>query len=633
MQEVRKRRDDIDGLRAIAVLSVVLYHYFPALAPGGFIGVDVFFVISGFLITGLIVGDLKESSFSFGGFYARRIRRLFPSLLAILIASYAFGWFVLSPEQFEHLGAYLAAAAAFGSNFLSLHEAGYFSSDSHTKPFLHLWSLGIEEQFYVLWPILLWVTYRLRVSPLVLALIIGVTSFVLNVAYLQGDLGTVGHDVGAVAAFYSPLARFWELMLGAIVSLMTLKIRAANILSIAGAVLLALSIYGFVDPSSFPGWLALLPTLGAAFIIAAGRPAAVNRVLSHRVLQGIGTISYPLYLWHWPLLSFATIMLGDLSVAVRAGLLASSVVLSYATWRFVERPIRFGASRPVGRIAALCGALFVMGAIGLATVQQHGMGWRFDSPVANRGEIGNAFFFAHPERTFHPCEPSQLFEHRLRINGYPGRCVQTRAGVPTIALLGDSVAEDLIVGLAEAHPQANIVTYIRNAMPFASKNPNPDRDFSEILDHVIADRSIDTVIIGAQWGWRQAHEVDDFALGLDKTVDLLVRAGKMVYLLDGRPTLPFEPDRCKLAIRGKTECTISSEQFLRERARYWPILSQVAANHPGVKLVPVTGLCDGPTCSMAADGQLLFRDSMHLTLEGSRYVVQRISPILSLGSE
>src|ERR1700691_5932961 len=210
---VPQYRADIDGLRGIAVLSVLGFHAFPTWVRGGFTGVDVFFVISGFLISTIIFGSLARDGFSFVEFYSRRIRRIFPALLLILIAGYAFGWLVLLPEDYKQLGKQIAGGAGFVSNFVLWNESGYFDSAAETKPLLHLWSLGIEEQFYIIWPSLLWLGWKYRLNLLTVTLIVAAASFALNIAEAGSD---------SVAAFYSPQTRFWELMVGSALAYGTL---------------------------------------------------------------------------------------------------------------------------------------------------------------------------------------------------------------------------------------------------------------------------------------------------------------------------------------------------------------------------------------------------------------------------
>lgn len=291
-------RADIDGLLAIAVLIVVAFHAFPSLLPGGFVGVDIFFVISGYLIGSIILSQLDRGSFSFGDFYARRIKRIFPALLLVLIFCYGVGWFNLIDTEYKELGIQIAAGAAFVANLALWHEAGYFDAVAETKPLLHLWSLGVEEQFYLFWPLVLWGCRKIRINPLVAIVGVGVGSFVLNMA-------TVGRD--PTADFYSPFTRFWELMIGCGLAYWHVvsprgSVRRASACGAVGFALIVAAVVLLRGQDRFPGWEALLPTVGAFLIIAGGTDGWLNRrVLRARPLVWIGLISFPLYLWHWPL--------------------------------------------------------------------------------------------------------------------------------------------------------------------------------------------------------------------------------------------------------------------------------------------------------------------------------------------
>jgi peptidoglycan/LPS O-acetylase OafA/YrhL len=370
-------RSDIDGLRAVAVLSVVLFHAFPDILPGGFTGVDVFFVISGFLISTILYSNLATGRFSIADFYGRRIRRIFPALILVMASCYALGWFVLLPDEYAQLGKHIAGGAGFVQNFVLWNESGYFDNAADTKPLLHLWSLGIEEQFYIVWPILLWIGYRLRLNLLSLTLLIAIVSFVLNIRGIN-----VTKDL--TATFYSPQTRFWELLIGATAAYLTLypsaKFKAfvaqviasiksafvvivwnkdkqqalqgkatspvsnANLYSIAGLLILLLGMALVNKHSAFPGWWALMPTIGSVLLIIAGPTAIINRtLLSNKVMVAIGLISYPLYLWHWAILSFLRIMQGEVAPWwQRAIAVLLAVVLSTLTYKFIEKPIRFG---------------------------------------------------------------------------------------------------------------------------------------------------------------------------------------------------------------------------------------------------------------------------------------------------
>jgi len=357
-------RADIDGLRAVAVIAVVIFHAFPGAIPGGFIGVDIFFVISGFLISTIVFESLERSEFSLREFYGRRVRRIFPALIVVLIVSLLFGWFALLTDEYSRLGKHVAGGAAFISNIVSLKEGGYFDTAAGMKPMLHLWSLAIEEQFYLFWPLLVAYVWKRRISFLKLTAVVAMLSFAVNI-YLVGRHPTT--------AFYSPLSRFWELMIGAVLAYIALHApelnrNYKNAQSACGFLLLIIG-FMFVDAGgAFPGWWALLPTLAGFLIISAGPASWLNRnVLSNRGLVWFGLISYPLYLWHWPLLSFARIVSGiEPPVELRIAIVISSVPLAWLTYRFIEKPFRSGmqSGRKVFFAAGLMGC--VSAAAGLA---------------------------------------------------------------------------------------------------------------------------------------------------------------------------------------------------------------------------------------------------------------------------
>ncbi|MDM0060498.1 acyltransferase family protein [Variovorax sp. J22G21] len=362
-----KYRPDIDGLRAVAVLSVLGFHAFPQWVKGGFIGVDIFFVISGFLISTIIFASLEGKGFSYGEFYARRIKRIFPALWLVMGATFAFGWYTLLPNEWKQLGKHMAAGAGFVSNFAFWGEAGYFDNAAETKPLLHLWSLAIEEQFYIFWPLLLGLAWRRKWR--VLAVVGGVVaaSFLLNVGTIHSH---------RTAAFYSPLSRFWELMAGGMLAYMRLHkphmlVKHRNVQAIAGFVLLALGLVLLRSSKAFPGWWALLPVLGTFYCISAGPQAWLNRhVLGSKPLVWVGLISYPLYLWHWPLLAFARIFEGKTpSDAVRAAAMVAAIVLAWLTWRFVERYTRQTTRRPV--MVGLAASLVAFVLLGLLAFTGH----------------------------------------------------------------------------------------------------------------------------------------------------------------------------------------------------------------------------------------------------------------------
>lgn len=378
-------RADIDGLRAIAVMAVVAFHAFPSWMGGGFIGVDIFFVISGFLISTIIFENLDKGTFRFSEFYARRIKRIFPALSTVLVACLLFGWFSLLPDELHQLGKHVTAGAGFVSNFVLWAESGYFDNSAEMKPLLHLWSLGIEEQFYIFWPFLIWLAWRSRMNVYGVIGLLGLGSFVCNIA-------TVYHD--PVAAFYSPLTRFWELLCGAVLaryaldstnavshgSLISSKQKKfftfsldrrfqflkSDVLACTGSFLLILGFTVINKELSFPGHVALLPVLGTFLLIAAGPRAWINRsVLSNKILVWIGLISFPLYLWHWPILSFGRIIYFDAPpLKFKVAAVVASFILAWLTMTYIEKPCRFRGGNALRTARWLFVVLMSLAAVG-----------------------------------------------------------------------------------------------------------------------------------------------------------------------------------------------------------------------------------------------------------------------------
>jgi peptidoglycan/LPS O-acetylase OafA/YrhL len=292
-------RPEIDGLRAFAILSVVIYHYFPNYLKGGFIGVDIFFVISGFLITGHIFKKLENGQFSFSHFFSRRIRRIFPALILVMICSLIFGWFVLLADEYNQLGKHVASASAFIYNFILASENGYFDNAAQTKPMLHLWSLAVEEQFYIIWPLVLLIFWKLKFNLLIITIFVALISFYLNLRFVHSY---------PVQTFFWPVGRFWELLSGSILAYLLLykadllgkfnfwinkyflgfvnfkdvvhdNQTVSNFMTFLGFLLLIFGVTHINENQPFPSKVALVPVLGTVLVIAGGSKAWLNRTL------------------------------------------------------------------------------------------------------------------------------------------------------------------------------------------------------------------------------------------------------------------------------------------------------------------------------------------------------------------
>jgi len=443
-------RAEIDGLRAFAVLSVVAYHAFPSWLKGGFIGVDVFFVISGFLITSHIFENLDKGQFSFTDFFGRRIRRIFPALILVMACSLAFGWFALLADEFAQLGKHVASGAAFITNFILVDESGYFDNAAETKPMLHLWSLAVEEQFYIVWPLVLWLGWKRKFNLLTITVLVAVISFYLNLRFVKSH---------PTETFFWSVGRFWELLSGSVLAwlflyksdeLSRLKLwvdksllriihfkeieangsTTSNLMSFFGLLLLTYGAIRINESLSFPSKWALIPVLGTLLIIASGSKAWLNRIfLMNPIAVWFGLFSYPLYLWHWPILSFLQIIEGEMphrDARIIAVFLAT--ILAWVTYRFIEKPIRFGTNKSY-KTAILIVLIVFVGTTGMyfqntEGLTHHNQKLSYISKAMNDWEYPKGLIERNGFLSTSNKDPSVLFIGDSHIEQYGPRIVQ-----------------------------------------------------------------------------------------------------------------------------------------------------------------------------------------------------------------
>jgi peptidoglycan/LPS O-acetylase OafA/YrhL/lysophospholipase L1-like esterase len=624
-------RAEIDGLRGIAVLAVIGFHAFPEYFPGGFVGVDVFFVISGFLISSIILRQLGRSQFTFADFYARRIRRIFPALLVVLTACLLFGGLVLLPNELEQLGKHIGSAAIFISNFTLWFESGYFDTATEFKPLLHLWSLGIEEQFYLLWPLvllLLWKRPRMiRASVALLTL----GSFVLCL--------WIGSR-SSVANFYFPLSRFWELGLGCLLAVAKQSTAfqsdrsrrfttvADSLLPVVGVVLIGVALLLFDRKTAFPGWAALLPTAGAICIIAARSGSWFQRrIMASGFLVFIGAISYPLYLWHWPALSFAAILeAGTPTATFRVVAVSLSVALAWLTFIFFERPIR---AQRAGRVTfALVSGLAILGTAGIGMYALRGFPERFDVDV-------QALI---PEPRRNELCPEEFRRHR--IFNY---CKSTHAAPPAVLFLGDSRAQSIYDGVADALGPRHAVGLLARGgcPPFLSGDLHYIdqqgclevwRSFVEYAEKV---QPRVVVLVGGGVHLLDPSEAtlekssdfttpaEAFKHGLRELVTTLEGASHVIYIrvlpyFETSPSCFLRP----LRLPGSACSPTMPRRVLEADIRSFDnILDELRREIPHLELVDsFDALCDATTCAQQLpSGELLYIDHIHLSSAGGRH--------------
>jgi peptidoglycan/LPS O-acetylase OafA/YrhL len=464
-------RPDINGLRALAVLGVVAFHVGMPFAPGGFAGVDIFFVISGFLISRIILSEGEAGAFSFLDFYGKRVRRILPALLVVLGFSWIAGWLLLEPEEFRRFGGHMEGSSYFTVNLWLYRQAGapgaYFLPNSRYFPLLHLWSLSIEEQFYLVWPAILIVLLRFRRAVAPGIVLIFVASLVYGVVLTRTD---------STAAFFHLTSRAWELALGALLAqrevfsaLPRLSPRQAD-LSVGVGVALMLFSMGWLlsDASPWPGSLALVPTLGSALVIATPGSRLGAVLLGNRIARFFGRISYPLYLWHWPLLSFAHNRYGDdLPLWLTVLLAAAAVALAAVTFRLVEKPVAaVYRRRPIATATPLLAGLALMGVLGSATRRADGFPHRFPAEFAlitgkhiKTGLSGTAAHTSCWDENVNDRSPLNTAREVARGFFATHLCAKVSdPGKPTIMVVGDSHARHLLAGLEAVYgDRANIL--------------------------------------------------------------------------------------------------------------------------------------------------------------------------------
>ena len=669
-----KYRPDVDGLRAVAVLAVVAFHAFPSWIRGGFIGVDVFFVISGYLISTIIFENLDKGTFSFTEFYARRIKRIFPALLLVLIACFVFGWFALLTDEYKQLGKHIAAGAGFVSNFILWSEAGYFDNSAETKPLLHLWSLGIEEQFYIVWPLFLWFAWKRKFNLLTVTVIFAVATFILNLKGVKQDMD---------ATFYSPQTRFWELLSGSLLSWFTLYKKDAfgnikskldvrlsrffysekqegdgrilvNVLSFVGLFILLYGFWRINKELSFPGKWALVPVLGAVLIITAGSKAWVNRtILSNKLTVWFGLISFPLYLWHWPLLSFARIIEGEVpSRNIRIAAVVLSIALAWLTYKLVERPLRFGNYSRV-KVTVLVVLMAIVGFVGYNTYSRNGLSFRSISKVNS----------LHTEQLRYTSSYSKdcITDHPYATRG----CYESEKKYPaTIALIGDSHMLALKHGFKKLFDNGslgfNLIAIGKSSCsPFlyTENTTNSTESCIDIITpaikEMIARDDVKWIILVARYSVKFDGKVfgkikkninktysysnnnvksniskDVFELGLRSTIDEITKSGKKVIFVHQLPELGFDIRKClkRFASTLSDNCSLNLNVVKERLAPYKDSVNRIIGDNPNViQYDPLRLVCNNNACKpFNRDGFLFYRDDNHMSMIGSEEIANHI---------
>jgi len=646
-------RRDVDGLRAVAIIAVVVYHAFPSILPSGNVGVDIFFVISGYLISQLLIRQFVKNTFSFSDFYNRRIRRIFPALLCMLIVVMVMGLLFLFPNEYAQLGRHIGAGAGFFANLLLYTEVNYFDKSAAYKPLLHLWSLGVEEQFYVVWPILLYVfRHRLRSVPALITTLIA-ASFLVN---LRLD------DTAPIASFYWPMSRVWELLVGTLVVHIlanpTIRQRLfftpiiAHSISAIGIIMLVAGMFWANGDASYTYYSAIVPITGAILVIVAGERAWFNRViLANPMMVWIGLISFPLYLWHWPLLSFANFFTNTVpSIAIRIVLVGISVLLAWLTYAYLEKPLRQGKLRTIST-RYFSYATFACGIVGYFLI-----GSGIIAPF-NRNEP-DAIANTHP--TIITSTPLCA---GIETN-YLVTCLHHQRGNNVgeeFVFIGDSHAEVLAAG--SNIPQSTTVFAAHYCLPLLgterfvdqSTSPfgcadinklpafinnlraNPPAHHRTILlagrfialepsSNVLSDRRGYYQFSGPRIPASMVNLDVVFQTGLHRTMTALTSLpNTSVVFIDQVPELDYMPMNCnRLQLfhsLADSTCITPQQPIINAFMRYKNNVSTVLGQFPMVRRYdPMNVLCRADECAIMTNGYALYIDTNHLTTYGANLV-------------
>lgn len=611
-------RPEIDGLRALAVMAVIFFHMDFQFFQGGFIGVDLFFVISGYLITNLIVSDLQIKQFSLIKFYERRARRILPALLVTLLASYAFSWFFMLPDAHRSIGQYVVASLVFSSNILFfIQNKNYFNLGEEENPLLHTWSLALEEQYYILFPLLLLLLWPSRTRLLVT--LVGLFFLSLAVAHWQ----VIQQPI---AAFYLLPSRIWELLAGALAALyldqralQTKSIHAY--LSLLGLALMVGSILFFDKNTPTPGVYTLIPVLGCVlFIVFAQQGAWAYRCLSQGWVVSIGLISYSLYLWHQPILVYTQLLLLEpLSSASKLFiLLPIMLICAYLTWLFIERPFRnkqqVSHKQFIAWIAPLSIVLISLGVIGQFTNGFETRNHLFQRLASNMG------FGKQCNGNVH----------------YQAACASSPN--PAIATLGNSYMVHFAKNLTQEYPELGVLQLTKEGCEIGliEKNlalhQNTCIDFyTKALQTIKSLSSIKLVVISSPFN---GVLDEDYYASLQSIISSLNESGLPVLVLGPTPDAPFNVGRClvkqhylSLSPSKNNACDFPVSDKQRQKVAKLQTLTQQALAAQFIDLTET--ICPHQQCRMHLDnGLLMYTDQGHLSVEAASYVLRQLRPEL-----
>lgn len=641
-------RADVDGLRALALIPILFFHVGIDITPGGFIGVDMFFVISGYLIIAIIQRQMTQGVFTLTDFMARRVRRIFPAAFILLVSVLIAGWFLLGPYDYAELGKSARYNALFSANFYFWQQTGYFDTAANLKPLLHTWSLAVEEQFYFLLPLLLLLIQRFQQSTrLLIIAAITLASFMASWWVVRQDIDT---------AYYLLHTRAWELLLGGLLAFVPTRLNQNRVIAgmIGGAgflTLIALFItYHHPPAMQFPGPAALPPTLATAAVIWAGPHTWSSRLLALRPVVFVGKISYSWYLWHWPIIVFANYWFPDqLGLTEKLLLLLAGFIMGFISWLLVEEPLRkkkiLKTNKPLFATAIACTLLIVISA------QQIRVNEGYAQRLPEKAQQYEAA--RHRNKTEKRCET--LTASDLQADKVCRLGSATNGTPPQIVSWGDSHSGALLPLFEDFANEHGISFWHTSQLacpPFISvtwEKKIACNAYNQAMLEFIERHRIPNVILTSRWpafldgddkgntafiltppeGMDRAQF---YAENLQKTVTAIRALGSNVWLVKQVPSHPFEPPKhlTVLAMQGKNTEGLgrSYEDHLQHQQAVNRIIDDIA-RQDGVYVLDATEiLCsDHKVCITELGGHSLYRDDNHLSPLGARYIKAMMNPV------
>lgn len=623
-------RAEIDGLRALAVLAVLLFHAGLGV-QGGYVGVDVFFVISGYLITGLILQDMEQGRFTLRAFWERRIRRIMPPLVVMLLVTLAAGWLLLLAEDFKELGQSAVAQALLLSNVFFWRESGYFEQSADLKPLLHTWSLAVEEQFYLFFPLVL-VALRKFFPALLrsLLLLLLVTSLVIGIYWCR---------TRPEAGFYLLPSRAWELLIGALLAMSPFTFSPSRrwlpeLLGVAGLGMILYAVFAFNTRTRFPGVAALIPCLGSALVIACGTRSMAGRLLALPWLVGIGLVSFSLYLWHWPLLVFSKYWASvPLTVWQRILLLTATGILAALSWKWVEQPFRkrvvCGSRRSIYAFGAACSGLML--ALGCALHLLHGVPARIPA-AAQIYAAGRSDSIFRKEVSLEQAQRGDFVTLGGKEQRPPGVLVWGDSHAMALLPVMDDLCKDKgVQGFAAVHYQTPPLLSYLPAGPYSLKDKTPL--FGAAVLDFVRSKKIPRVVLTASWNYYfEADHGSKIRQALLDTVTALKNAGASVWVMEDVPSQPFDVPRRLAAevmfYHGDVNLVgLPLTTHRADSVQQHDVLQSLAPQH--YTLLDPAGIFLNPQglCRVAANGRTLYTDSSHISTQGARFLRPLVASI------